>query len=68
MASYYVNTKKQFNGDNEVHVYGCNYLPAESNRLFLGDYSSCQSAVTEAKRIGYNANGCCYCNKPCYTT
>lgn len=68
MALYYVNTNKQSNGDNEVHVSGCNYMPSESNRKYLGSYDACAPAVTEAKRLGYKANGCYYCSKPCHTT
>ncbi|MCD2461730.1 hypothetical protein ACHHZ9_25195, partial [Enterobacter cloacae complex sp. 2024EL-00232] len=65
MALYYVNTNKQANGDNEVHVSGCTYLPSELNRRYLGSYDYCSPAVTEAKRLGYNANGCYFCCKPC---
>ncbi len=68
MALYYVNKNKQSNGDNEVHVSGCSYMPLEQNRKYLGTYDSCSPAVSEAKRLGYNANGCYHCSKPCHTT
>lgn len=64
---YYVNLNKQSNGDNEVHTATCNWLPEQHNREYLGDYSSCAPAVTEAKRRGYNANGCYYCCNKCHT-
>ncbi len=67
MARYYVNTNKQSNGDNEVHTTGCSFLPNAENRVYLGDFNSCGPAVAEAKRRGYNANGCYYCSRACHT-
>ena len=67
MADYYVNRNTQSNGDNEVHVSGCSYFP-RSNYEYLGDYRSCYPAVTEARRRGYNANGCYYCSSACHTS
>ncbi|MAE51603.1 MAG: hypothetical protein CMH27_07315 [Micavibrio sp.] len=68
MANYYVNQNKQNNGDNEVHRHGCSHMPHVSNRVLLGDYTSCSPAVSEAKRRGYNANGCFYCANSCHTS
>lgn len=65
---YYVNVNKQANGDNEVHTSICTWLPNQENRRFLGEYSSCKPAVAEAKRLGYEANGCYYCCNSCHTT
>lgn len=65
---YYVNKNKQANGDNEVHTDACKWLPDQDNRYYLGNYSSCQPAVAEAKRLGYKANGCYYCCNACHTT
>lgn len=65
--SYYVNKNAQSNGDHEVHKYGCRYLPHPSNRIYLGDFISCHSAVNEAKRYYSQVNGCYYCSRDCHT-
>ena len=67
MAYYYVNKNKQANGDNEVHVHGCSFLPSVQNREYLGNYDNCRPAVAKANRLGYNANGCYFCSRPCHT-
>ncbi|WP_158275617.1 hypothetical protein [Marinilabilia rubra] len=45
MTKYNVNKNAQSNGDHEVHARGCNYMPSDSNRIYLGEFSSCQAAV-----------------------
>lgn len=71
MPSYCVNTKKQENGDNEVHNLNANCirLPSAANQDPLGWHISCSSAVQEAKQRGYTwANGCFYCARECHTS
>jgi hypothetical protein len=68
MASYYVNKKSQSNGDHEVHVSGCIYLPSQENRRYLGEFSNCRDAVNEAKKTYKQSNGCYYCSAACHTT
>ncbi len=41
--SYYVNNNQQPNGDHEVHVEGCIYMPG--NRKYLGEFDNCKDAV-----------------------
>lgn len=65
--TYYVNQNAQTNGDHEVHVSTCSYVPAPANRLYLGDFSSCEPAVEEAKKHYTQVNGCAYCASPCHT-
>lgn len=65
MPNYYVNNKAQTNGDHEVHVNSCTYFP--SDRKFLGDFSSCSPAVTEAKKTYSQSNGCATCCSACHT-
>lgn len=65
---YYVNRNAQSNGDHEVHTYNCAHGPYEVNRLYLGDFTSCRPAVTEAKRYFTRANGCYYCANECHTS
>jgi hypothetical protein len=65
---YYVNTNAQSNGDHEVHTASCSWLPEEDNRIYLGDYASCEPAVREAKKHHSQCNGCYYCCRPCHTS
>ena len=67
MASYYVNQNAQNNGDHEVHTSGCSWLPSVENRIYLGEHSSCHSAVLEAKKYYSQVNGCYYCSRDCHT-
>jgi len=67
MAKYYVNKHAQANGDHEVHTSSCSFLPEADNRLYLGEFSTCQAAVREAKKTYAKADGCYYCSKECHT-
>lgn len=67
MVSYYVNNNAQGNGDHEVHMTGCIYMPDSKNRVYLGDFFSCQPAVKEARRYHTQVNGCYYCSETCHT-
>lgn len=68
MALYYVNKKAQSNGDHEVHTSDCRYLPSTENRHYLGAFSNCKDAVTEAKKSYPQSNGCKTCCEPCHTS
>jgi len=68
MAKYYVNKNAQANGDHEVHIEDCSYLPNAGNRLYLGDFSNCAAAVLAAKKYYSNVNGCYFCSNNCHTT
>lgn len=63
---YYVNKDAQSNGDHEVHVEGCWYMP--NNKIYLGNYTNCQDAVAEAKKHYPQSNGCKYCCTACHTS
>ena len=67
MANYYVNKNAQPNGDHEVHTTGCPHPPNVENRTQLGDFASCTPAVTAAKKIYDQVNGCAYCSSACHT-
>ena len=67
MASYYVNKNQQSNGDHEVHTAGCSWLPLAANRIYLGEFAGCASAVAEAKKHYSQVNGCYYCCEACHT-
>ena len=69
MARYYVNRNAQPNGDHEVHKQGCSYMPADENRINLGEHTTCHTAVAKAKREHFaKSNGCYYCSNECHTT
>ena len=72
MASYCMNNRAQPNGDHEVHnlAVGSWCLPAEHNRIPLGQHPTCQSAVATAQ-LAYpslRTNGCYYCANACHTS
>jgi len=67
MARYYVNKNAQANGDHEVHVVTCTFLPLPENRIYLGDFTSCRPAVREARKYYNQVNGCYYCSYECHT-
>lgn len=67
MSDYYVNKNAQWNGDHEVHTSECSYLPQPANRIYLGNFSSCRPAVTEAKKYYNQVNGCYHCSYSCHT-
>lgn len=67
MAYFYVNKNAQSNGDHEVHKIGCSFIPAQHNRVYLGDFATCSPAVREAKRYYSQVNGCFYCSRSCHT-
>lgn len=68
MAKYYVNKNAQSNGDHEVHVSDCSWLPEASNRTYLGEFSNCRDAVAEAKKYYWQSNGCAHCCPSCHTS
>ncbi len=67
MARYYVNKNQQLNGDHEVRTTGCSWLPAVENRIYLGDFPSCFTAVIEAGKHFTRVNGCYFCSNACRT-
>ena len=67
MANYYVNKNAQDNNDHEVHNGGCSWLPKVENRIYLGDFTTCGPAITEARKHYSQVNGCAHCSSPCHT-
>lgn len=68
MATYYVNDNAQSNGDHEVHVSSCVWIPFITSKTRLGDYASCGPAVAKAKTIYPRSNGCATCSLACHTS
>jgi hypothetical protein len=50
MPRYYVNDRAQSNGDHEVHQSGCSFMPEQSNRAYLGEFTNCWEAVQAARK------------------
>lgn len=67
MPRYYVNDNAQANGDHEVHVETCQWLPEPGNRAYLGIFDACRPAVAKARERHRRVNGCFYCCRPCHT-
>ena len=67
MAYYYVNKNEQGNGDHEVHNGGCSWLPKVENRIYLGSFTTCGPAITEARKHYSQVNGCAHCSSLCHT-
>jgi hypothetical protein len=65
---YYVNDVAQANGDHEVHRDGCQFMPSEQNRTYLGYFDNCAQAVREAAKHHRRVNGCYHCSFPCHTS
>jgi hypothetical protein len=68
MAYYYVNKNEQPNGDHEVHKSGCVFMPKVENRIYLGDFWSCEAAVLKAKQYYNQVDGCRQCSSNCHTS
>ena len=68
MAHYYVNMNAQSNGDHEVHLEGCSWLPDAINRTYLGYFGSCHPAVIAARNHYAQVNGCYFCSRDCHTS
>lgn len=66
--TYYLNKQAQTNGDHEVHVSSCIYMPSEANRMYLGSYDNCKDAVAKAKQTYSKSNGCRTCCNACHTS
>jgi hypothetical protein len=64
---YFVNTQSQSNGDHEVHVQYCVWMPNSSNAKPLGMFENCYEAVREAAKTFRQVNGCIHCCRPCHT-
>ena len=67
MPRYYRNMNAQLNGDHEVHKEGCSFMPAPSNRDYLGEFDSCHGAVSKAREKDPSADGCAHCSPACHT-
>lgn len=69
MIRYIINKNPQPTGEHEVHREDiCGHLPDNENRIYVGDFENCWSAINEAKRLWPNSiiDGCAYCSEVCH--
>lgn len=67
MPLYYVDKIAQDNGDYEVHKSGCEFMPEDKNRLYLGVFFHCSDAIQKAKESYPQSTGCYFCSRECRT-
>ena len=69
MPRFCVNKNAQSTGEHEVHNLdaNCSYLPEAQNQHSLGTHATCQPAVTDARTVYPNVDGCAYCAPDCHT-
>ncbi len=65
MQHYYVEKRETANGEHEIHVPRCAYLPEANDRVYLGTFSSCADALRQAKTHYDKATGCRWCCAEC---
>ncbi|MCG8576577.1 MAG: hypothetical protein MI810_16990 [Flavobacteriales bacterium] len=68
LKKYYINKYPQENGDYEVHASGssCAWMPNSRDRIYLGEFESCDEAMMEAIKHYDRVSGCFYCAYECH--
>jgi hypothetical protein len=68
MDAYYITREtNNLGGHNEVHKSDCQSMPSFENRIFLGNFTSCNDAIDEAeKHFPNNTDGCNICCPRCH--
>jgi hypothetical protein len=61
MEKFYLDPKSLSNGLFSVHRDGCPFLPESNKRIYLGKFDFPEDAVTSAKIICLNSDGCNFC-------
>lgn len=51
MNVYFVNKTPLPDGRHEIHRANYTYLPLPGHRIYLGVFSTCQQAISEAKKV-----------------
>lgn len=70
MSYFYLNKNEQSNGDHEVHVSSCSWLPDVNNREYLGNFDSSYTAILQACALHpfWRINGCYWCCPESHTS
>lgn len=68
MTNYYITADSSNNPNNnhEVHTSGCQWLPSEGNRGYLGSFNTCIEAIKAAKNKYSKVDGCAICCPECH--
>ncbi len=66
MPIYFVNDNPQSDGFHEVHESDCSWLALAKSKTRLGYFSNCYKAVSEAKEIYTQSDGCKHCCPDCH--
>lgn len=64
---FYINRNSQVTGEFEVHREDCTYMFFIEDALCLGEFSSCEEAMSVARRLYPNVDGCAFCCRRCHT-
>jgi len=64
MQKYYVRVKPQLDGIYAVHKENCPFIQDLKKKIYLGEFTSSQDAVREAKRYFRKSKECLFCGKP----
>ena len=63
---YYVNNNAQSTGEHEVHSENCFWLSLVTDKIYLGNFSSCAEALRAARVFYSNVDGCIHCCRECH--
>jgi hypothetical protein len=63
ISKYYVAVRPQTNENHSVHKDGCPFLPDDEKRIYLGQFSSGEEAVSESHHHFTNTKGCLFCSR-----
>lgn len=67
MQYYYLNKIAQPTGEHEIHTSTCAFLPSAENRIYLGLFDNCATAIREASKYYSKVDGCYFCCRSCHT-
>lgn len=68
MKSYYVESVSQENGHHLVHKDGCDWIPQEKNKVYLGEFKCCEEAIEEAQDLFNDLDRCIQCLTECISS
>jgi hypothetical protein len=63
IAKYYVAIRPQTNEHHAVHKENCPFLPDDTERIYLGMFSSGPEAVREGQRHFAMSDSCLFCSR-----
>lgn len=66
MEHYFVTMNQHAGDEHEVHKDGCPYMPANEQRLYLGEFVDGLAALEEARKYYPKAIACRWCCPECY--